>query len=96
MLVPTVATIVVGVNGLIDHIDEASNAERARTLSVLSEASGGLVDHLQAERTFGVMITKVPEDQRKSATFNTAVDRYSKEHAEVDAAKAPYVLQKAA
>jgi hypothetical protein len=33
MLVPTLATIIVGVSGLVDHINTASNAERARTLS---------------------------------------------------------------
>ena len=41
MLVPTLATIVVGVSGLVDHIEEASNAERARTLAVLSQKGGG-------------------------------------------------------
>ena len=56
MLVPTLATIIVGVSGLVDHIDEASNAERARTLAVLSQTAGGLVDHLQNERAYGVMI----------------------------------------
>ncbi|MDR6325114.1 signal transduction histidine kinase [Actinoplanes couchii] len=96
MLVPTVATIIVGVNGLVDHIEEASNAERARTLAVLSEASGGLVDHLQTERTYGVIITKVQVASKTSATFKTAVERYSKEHGEVDTAKVPYVQQKAA
>ena len=30
MLVPTLATIIVGVSGLVDHINTASNAERAR------------------------------------------------------------------
>ncbi|WP_430780792.1 sensor histidine kinase [Actinoplanes sp. G11-F43] len=93
MLVPTVATITVGVSGLVAQIDEAGNAERARTLSVLSEASGGLVDHLQAERTFGVIISDTPEN---SSAFKPAVDRYNSEHGAVDDAKAPYVQQKAA
>ncbi|MDI6099775.1 sensor histidine kinase [Actinoplanes sp. NEAU-A12] len=93
MLVPTVATIIVGVNGLVDHIDEASNAERARTLSVLSEAAGGLVDHLQAERTYGVMIAKSPKG---AEPFNNAVKLYNEEHRSVDDAKAPYVQQRAA
>src|SRR3954468_22996640 len=65
MLVPTLATIIVGVSGLVDHIEEASNAERARTLAVLSEAAGGLVDNLQDERAFGVMV----------ATNNTPADK---------------------
>jgi len=48
MLVPTLATIIVGVSGLVEQIDEASNADRARTLSVLSQNAGALVDSLQA------------------------------------------------
>ncbi|MEV0897985.1 sensor histidine kinase [Actinoplanes sp. NPDC049802] len=94
MLVPTVATIIVGVNGLVDHIEEASNAERARTLSVLSQAAGGLVDHLQAERTYGVMIYNATQTPNK-AGFQPAVDLYNGEHAKVDAAKEPYLTQKA-
>ena len=53
MLVPTLATILVGTLGLVDHIRQASNADRARTLSVLSQASGGLVEQLQDERAYG-------------------------------------------
>ena len=95
MLVPTVATIIVGVNGLVDHIDEASNAERARTLSVLSEAAGGLVDNLQAERTYGVMIANVREN-RDGDPFKNAVKSYNEKHPAVDDAKAPYAQQRAA
>src|ERR687889_152545 len=62
MLVPTLATIIVGVSGLVDHIEEASNAERARTLSVLSQNAGDLVDHLQNERAHGVLITTTKPD----------------------------------
>src|ERR687894_2757062 len=62
MLVPTLATIIVGVSGLVDHIEEASNAERARTLAVLSEAAGGLVDNLQDERAYGIIVSQWPEN----------------------------------
>ncbi|MFI7597125.1 nitrate- and nitrite sensing domain-containing protein [Actinoplanes sp. NPDC049681] len=93
MLVPTLATIIVGTQGLIDHINEASNAERARTLSVLSQAAGGLVDHLQNERAYGVMIaTTKPDTPDREA----AVLAYTREHPKVDAAKLPYSQQKAA
>jgi signal transduction histidine kinase len=93
MLVPTLATVVVGTSGLIDHINEASDAERARTLSVLSQAAGGLVDHLQNERAYGVMIATT----RKSTPERTAADSaYKAEHPKVDAAKLPYSQQKAA
>ncbi|MEU4618776.1 nitrate- and nitrite sensing domain-containing protein [Actinoplanes sp. NPDC023801] len=93
MLVPTVATIVVGVNGLVEQIDEASNADRARTLSVLSEAAGGLVDHLQAERTYGIMIAVSDKD---TDPFKNAVKLYNQEHPEVDKAKTPYLQQNTA
>ncbi|WP_250003192.1 sensor histidine kinase [Actinoplanes sp. M2I2] len=94
MLVPTLATIIVGVSGLVDHIEEANNAERARTLSVLSEAAGGLVDHLQNERAYGMMITTIKDT--KSPDYTKAKEQYSAENALVDAAKAPYSQQKAA
>ncbi|WP_412744581.1 nitrate- and nitrite sensing domain-containing protein [Krasilnikovia sp. MM14-A1004] len=91
MLVPTLATVIVGVSGLVDHISEANNAERARTLSVLSEAAGGLVDHLQNERAYGVMIT-----QAKGPAKDDAKKLYNDEHAQVDSARLPYAQQKAA
>ncbi|WP_236718512.1 sensor histidine kinase, partial [Actinoplanes sp. TFC3] len=93
MLVPTLATIIVGTSGLIDHIDEASNAERARTLSVLSEAAGGLVDHLQNERAYAVMIATT---QPNTGDRQTATTNYQREQPKVDAAKLPYSQQKSA
>ncbi|MGK5679271.1 sensor histidine kinase [Actinoplanes sp. URMC 104] len=94
MLVPTLATIIVGVSGLVDHIEDANNAERARTLSVLSEAAGGLVDHLQNERAYGTMIMTIKDT--KSAEYKAATEAYAAENAKVDAAKGPYAQQKAA
>ncbi|GAA3336001.1 hypothetical protein GCM10020358_06510 [Amorphoplanes nipponensis] len=93
MLVPTLATVVVGTSGLIDHINEASDAERARTLSVLSQAAGGLVDHLQNERAYGVMIATTKDKTADRAAADLA---YKREHPKVDAAKLPYSQQKAA
>ncbi|MFF5295789.1 sensor histidine kinase [Paractinoplanes globisporus] len=92
MLVPTLATIIVGVSGLVDHIDTASNAERARNLAVLSEAAGGLVDRLQNERAYGVMI----RTYGNTPVGDAAVTAFSKENAAVDEAKVPYSQQKAA
>src|SRR5690349_3794321 len=93
MLVPTLATVVVGTNGLIDHINEATDAERARTLSVLSQAAGGLVDHLQNERALGVTIATTKEKTPERRAAETA---YNEETPKVDAAKLPYSQQKAA
>src|SRR5689334_11192272 len=92
MLVPTLATIIVGVSGLVDHIDTASNAERARNLAVLSEAAGGLVDRLQNERAYGVMVRTYGNTPVGAA----ALKAYNSEHAFVDQAKVPYSQQKAA
>jgi signal transduction histidine kinase len=94
MLVPTLATIIVGVSGLVDHINEASNAERARTLSVLSQAAGGLVDHLQNERAYGVMIA-TNGDNSRDAIQQAAIKAYQNENVQVDAAKLVYSQQKA-
>jgi signal transduction histidine kinase len=93
MLVPTLATIIVGVSGLVDHIDEASNAERARTLAVLSQNAGDLVDHLQNERAYGVMIMTTRPDTPER---DKAAKAYKAEHPLVDSAKVPYAQQKAA
>jgi hypothetical protein len=90
MLVPTLATIIVGVSGLVDHIDEASNAERARTLAVLSQNAGDLVDHLQNERAYGVMIMETPDGRPGEAAKKKAKQSFGAEHAQVDAAKVPY------
>src|SRR5690349_7522734 len=91
MLVPTLATIIVGVSGLVDHINTASNAERARNLAVLSEAAGGLVDRLQNERAYGVMI----KTYGKTPVGQAATTAFLKENAATDQAKVPYSQQKA-
>jgi signal transduction histidine kinase len=92
MLVPTLATVIVGVSGLVDHIRQASDAERALTLSQLSQASGALVDQLQNERTYAVVVkttgAKADQDKAKQA--------YKAEWDRVDAAKLPYSQQRAA
>ena len=91
MLVPTLATIIVGVSGLVDHINTASNAERARNLSALSEAAGGLVDRLQNERAYGVMI----KEYGRTPVGQAATTAFLKENAATDQAKVPYSQQKA-
>ena len=93
MLVPTLATIIVGTNGLIDHIEDASNADQARTLAILSQASGELSDHLQSERSAAVWLMS---SGRSPADRALALKQYNAEHPLVDAAKRPYAQQKAA
>jgi signal transduction histidine kinase len=56
MIVPTLATIVVGTNGLIGQVDTASSADRARVLANLSDVAGELVHRLQDERAAAVLL----------------------------------------
>ncbi len=56
MIVPTLATIVVGTAGLLDQVQQASNAERARSLAVLSGDAGNLVHRLQDERAIAIQL----------------------------------------
>ncbi|HEX5595305.1 MAG TPA: nitrate- and nitrite sensing domain-containing protein [Micromonosporaceae bacterium] len=56
MIVPTVATIVVGAAGVIDHAETSGNANRARALAGAVDASGQLVHGLQNERAAAVLL----------------------------------------
>ncbi len=64
MIVPTMATIVVGTSGLIDHIEEAQDADQARTIAQLEQYSGELVDSLQNERAAAARFLSTPNSQR--------------------------------
>jgi signal transduction histidine kinase len=55
MMVPTLATIVVGFSALFANISAANDADRARTLASLSADSGAIVDALQNERAATVL-----------------------------------------
>jgi signal transduction histidine kinase len=56
MIVPTLATIVVGTNGLITQVDTASSADRARVLAIVSGHAGELMHRLQDERAAAVVL----------------------------------------
>ncbi|GGJ92784.1 hypothetical protein GCM10010123_23360 [Pilimelia anulata] len=56
MIVPTIATVVVGTTGLIGHIETQSAAERARNLAALSETASRLVNDIQHERATAAML----------------------------------------
>ena len=86
MIVPTLATIGVGTNGLIEHLGTANDADRARTLSQLSEASGALVHNLQNERAAAAMLLGGTDPAGKQK-YNEA---YTKVQPTVDDAKRPY------
>ncbi|MER7457161.1 nitrate- and nitrite sensing domain-containing protein [Micromonospora sp. NPDC126480] len=94
MIVPTIATVVVGTSGLIDHLQTLNNANRAGDLSVLVGHSGDLVHRLQDERTAAIRLLglrpNAPKETRdaRRATYEEAAKR-------VDEAKGPYSRQRA-
>ncbi|MEV6690039.1 nitrate- and nitrite sensing domain-containing protein [Micromonospora sp. NPDC051196] len=99
MIVPTIATVVVGTSGLFDHLDSLSDANRAGDLAQLIGHSGKLVDGLQDERTAAVLLLGVPPQQagqpepeakkKYSALYNEVSSR-------VDEDKKPYSQQRSA
>jgi signal transduction histidine kinase len=92
MVVPTLATIVVGTNGLVDNIDTASSADRTRILSVLVKESGALVDGLQSERAAAAMMLGAADPAAKQAP-TTEFGVASKK---VDESQTPYKQQRSA
>ncbi|MEU5913146.1 nitrate- and nitrite sensing domain-containing protein [Micromonospora sp. NPDC047527] len=94
MIVPTIATIVVGTSGLVDHLETLDNANRAGDLASLSSYSGDLVDTLQDERTTAVLLLQATGTQPKAQyqeaynRVNTRVDRatgtYRQQRGQID------------
>ncbi|WP_239677656.1 sensor histidine kinase [Natronosporangium hydrolyticum] len=74
MIVPTLATIVVGTNGLLGHIDTANNADRARVLANLSGISGELVHHLQEERAAAVRLLGAEDEADREELVSVYYD----------------------
>ncbi|MFC4020663.1 nitrate- and nitrite sensing domain-containing protein [Micromonospora sp. GCM10011542] len=90
MIVPTIATVVVGTSGLVDHLETLNNANRAGDLANLSSYSGDLVDTLQDERTTAVLLLGATGTQPK-AQYQEA---YNRVNSRVDQAKGPYARQR--
>ncbi|MFF5051865.1 nitrate- and nitrite sensing domain-containing protein [Micromonospora sp. NPDC000663] len=91
MIVPTIATVVVGTSGLVDHLETLSNANRAGDLANLSSYSGDLVDTLQDERTAAVLLLQAAGTQPK-AQYQEA---YNRVNSRVDQRTGPYRQQRA-
>ena len=85
MIVPTIATIVVGTAGLLDKVQAANNADRARTLAVLSGEAGGLVHELQDERVDAVRLLKA-----STAELDRAREQYRAQYQRTDQANTTY------
>lgn len=86
MMVPTLATIVVGTIGLVGHIQDANDADRARNLANLSQAGAAVVHGLQNERSAAVILLGAPNSSSVQAQLNA----YRETHATVDSALRPY------
>ncbi|WP_030486645.1 sensor histidine kinase [Micromonospora chokoriensis] len=91
MIVPTIATVVVGTSGLVDHVETLNNANRAGDLANLSSYSGVLVDTLQDERTAAVLLLGADGTQ-PTAQYQEA---YNRVNSRVDQDAIPYRQQRA-
>jgi signal transduction histidine kinase len=102
MIVPTIATIVVGTTGLVGHLQSLNTANRAHALANLTRASGDLVNNLQDERALAVLLLGVdPNDPKKAAQKPALLASkqryraaYARIHDVVDQSKAPYSQQR--
>ncbi|MGC1213175.1 MAG: nitrate- and nitrite sensing domain-containing protein, partial [Micromonospora sp.] len=90
MIVPTIATVVVGTSGLVDHVETLNNANRAGDLATLIGYSGELVDTLQDERTAAVLLLGADKPEVKTR-YTTA---YNQVNEKVDQAKGRYSGQR--
>ena len=77
MIVPTIATIVVGTAGLLNQVEDANNADRARALAVLSGDAGNLVHRLQDERAAAIQLLQSPASGMAAAknTYGAQADK---------------------
>src|SRR5436309_1634583 len=71
MLVPTLATVVVGFGALANNISIAHDADRARILAGLSGDAGVLVHDLQDERAAALMVLTAKDSDAQKATGAT-------------------------
>ncbi|QLQ39219.1 nitrate- and nitrite sensing domain-containing protein [Micromonospora robiginosa] len=90
MIVPTIATVVVGTSGLVDHLETLNSANRAGDLASLIGYSGDLADTMQDERAGSVLFLGAKELQTR-AQYQEAFNRANQR---VDQAKAPYLRQR--
>src|SRR3989440_1929054 len=92
MLVPTLATVVVGFGALAANIGTAHDADRARILAGISEDTGRLVHDLQNERAAATMMLASHDSKDKT----TAAAEYPNLVAASEAALKDYTAHKAA
>ena len=90
MIVPTIATIVVGTAGLVSQVDQASAAARASSLATLSGDADSLVHVLQYERASAIKLLLAPP-----AAVAGAKTEYAKTQQDAQAALAHYMQTRA-
>ncbi|WP_213452991.1 sensor histidine kinase [Rhizomonospora bruguierae] len=91
MIVPTIATIAVGINGLVGHLQAAKDAERARALTSLIDVSGELAQNLQEERAAAVMVLGNRDPKARAERMSA----YSKAQGAVEQSRRPYNREQA-
>jgi signal transduction histidine kinase len=69
MIVPTLATIVVGTAALLGQVQQASLVERARSLTVLAGDASGVAHQLQNERALGVQVLQTSKPADLAAAY---------------------------
>ncbi|MDG4802991.1 nitrate- and nitrite sensing domain-containing protein [Micromonospora sp. WMMD980] len=90
MIVPTIATVVVGTSGLVENLETLNSANRAGDLASLIGYSGDLADTMQDERAGSVLFLGAKEIQTR-AQYQEAFNRANQR---VDQAKTPYLRQR--
>lgn len=105
MFVPTLATVIVGANGLVSQITNANTADRAHTLAILSADAGTLANALQDERADADVYLSYVANQRvagsdkvryTAAQIAAASAVFGSQQKQAEAAKTAYVQQAAA
>jgi signal transduction histidine kinase len=91
MIVPTIATIIVGTAGLVDNINRANVADRTRTLANLSADAGALVHELQDERAKSTILLGLSTDNSAASKAE-----YDKQAQLADVARKTYLQHRSA
>lgn len=91
IIVPILATVAVGANGLITHLQTHENADRARSLAGLAQVSGELVQNLQDERAAAVMLLGAGDEVQTRERYLNTYNDLSKA---VDGSTGPYSTQR--
>nr|WP_277349646.1 nitrate- and nitrite sensing domain-containing protein [Planosporangium thailandense] len=88
MIVPTIATVVVGMLGLVGNYHRASDADQSRLLAGLTAESGALVHELQNERAAATLLLGSPSNDTRAA--------FDRQTASTDQASKQYRLRRSA